>query len=62
MDEKELKLYLFERQSEIINLQREVIDDLFRVLMQYMTPEEADRLPALKKINQAATIRAELYG
>ena len=60
MDLPEIKLYLFERQSEIIRLQSEVIDDLFRELMQHITPEEAGSLPVIGRINEAARIRAEI--
>lgn len=57
---KEIELEIFESQSEIIRLQSDVIDELFRLLLQHVTAEELDRLPVLKKMNQAATIRAEL--
>lgn len=57
---KEIKLEIFESQSEIIRLQSDVIDELFRLLLQHVTAEELDRLPVLEKMNRAATIRAEL--
>ena len=60
MELPEIKLYLFERQSEIIKIQSEVIDDLFRELMQRITPEEAEHLQVIGKINEAARIRAEI--
>lgn len=46
--------------TEITKLQAEVIDDLFLLLMQHITAEEADRLPVIDKINRAATIRREV--
>lgn len=54
-----IRLELLESQSEIIRIQSEVIDDLFRILLQYMDAEEADRLPVIEKINRAASLRAE---
>jgi hypothetical protein len=57
---REIKLELFTKQSEIIQLQSEAIDDLFRVLVQHLEAEELDRLPALEKMNRAAMIRKEM--
>jgi hypothetical protein len=57
---REIKLELFTKQSEIIQLQSEAIDDLFRVLVQHLEAEELDRLPALEKMNRAAMIRREM--
>ena len=54
-----IRLENLESQSEIIRIQSEVIDDLFRILLQYMDAEEADRLPVIEKINRAASLRAE---
>lgn len=48
-----------ERLTEITKIQAEVIDDLFLLLMQHITAEEADRLPVLDKIAHAAEIRRE---
>ena len=56
----EIKLEIFESQSEIIRLQSEVIDELFRLLALHLEAEELDSLPVLEKMNEAATIRAEL--
>jgi len=50
------------QQSEIIGIQSEVIDELFTLLAQHITAEEADRLPVITKINQAAEIRREIGG
>ena len=44
----------------VTKMQADVIDDLFRVLMQHITVEEADALPVVAKINQIAQIRAEI--
>lgn len=57
---KEIKLEVFTSQSEIIRLQSEVIDELFRLLAMHLEAEELDRLPCIEKINRAAAIRTEL--
>ena len=49
-----------ERLSEIIKLQSEAIDELFKLLAQHISAMELDRLDAIDKIDQAAQIRAEL--
>lgn len=59
-DIQDIKLELFENQSEIIRLQSEVIDELYRLLAQHMEADELDRIPAVDKINQAAALRLEL--
>lgn len=51
---------IIEKQNEIIRIQSEAIDDLFRMLIQHITVEEADKLPALEKMNHAAELRKEL--
>ena len=56
---REIKLELFESQSEIIRIQSEVIDDLFRLLSMHMEAEELDNVPVVEKINRAASLRAE---
>ena len=56
---REIRLEIFESQSEIIRIQSEVIDDLFRLLSQHMEAEELDSLPVISKINEAATLRRE---
>lgn len=56
---REIELELFESQSEIIRIQSEVIDDLFRLLAQHLEAEELDNLPVVAKINRAASLRAE---
>ena len=56
---RDIKLELFNSQSEIIRLQNEAIMDIVDLLMHYMTIEEVESLPAMNKINEAAMIRAE---
>lgn len=51
-------LEIVETQNTIIQLQSQVIGDLFSLLMQHITAEEADALPVVAKINQAAELRA----
>ena len=58
-DMKDIKYEVFEAQSEIIRLQSEVIDDLFRLLAIHAELDEADTQAAIEKINRAAMLRAE---
>ncbi|MBQ9692492.1 MAG: hypothetical protein IJV70_04975 [Clostridia bacterium] len=51
-----------EQQNAVIRLQSEVIDELFILLLQHITAEEADRLPAIEKINTAAKLREKIPG
>lgn len=51
---------IIQRQNEIIRTQSEIIDDLFLLLMQHISVEEADRLPVVDKINHAAEICREI--
>lgn len=51
---------LFERQNEIISIQSEIIDDLFKELSQHVTAEELDRDPALEKIKRATELRKDI--
>ena len=46
-----------ERQNAIIRIQSGVIDELFCLLMQHISADEADALPAVKRINEAASLR-----
>ena len=50
------------KQNRIIKIQAEAIGDLFSLLMQHITVEEADQLPTVKKINLAAEIRSTIEG
>ena len=47
-------------QNEIIRIQSNVIDELFRLLSQHIAAEELDNLPAIAEINLAAQIKAEI--
>lgn len=38
----------------IVHLQADIIKDLFGILMQHITAEEADNLPVVARINTAA--------
>lgn len=51
---------IIETQNEIIKLQSDVINDLFRTLSNYMTLEEIDKMESVKKINLAAQIKSNL--
>ena len=51
---------IIERQNEIIRIQSDSVNELFRLLMEHITVEEADRLPVLKKLNNAAELKAEI--
>ena len=48
---------IIEKQNRIIQIQADVINDLYGLLMQHITVEEAEALPAVAKINLAANIR-----
>lgn len=56
---REIKLEIFESQSEIIRIQSEVINDLFRLLGQHLEANELDRLPVIEKMNKVAAFQAE---
>lgn len=49
-------------QGEIIDLQKEVIDELFGLLRQHIAAEEMDSLPCVEKINKAAEIKETMDG
>ena len=51
-----------ETQNSIIRIQSDVIDELFRLLLQHISAEEADSLPVLQKINTAASLRQDIGG
>ena len=51
---------IIERQNEIIRIQADFVNELFKLLIEHITVEEADKLPVLKKINLAAELRAEI--
>jgi len=58
-DLKDLKYELFEAQSKIIQLQKEVIDGLFLIIMLHGDITDDDTAAAVAKINEAAQLRAE---
>lgn len=49
----------YEAQSEIINIQKGVIDELFRLLAMHLSAVELDSLEVIDKINEAAALRRE---
>ena len=49
----------YEAQSEIINIQKDVIDELFRLLAMHLSTVELDSLEVIDKINEAAALRRE---
>ena len=51
-------LKIVEQQNAIIRIQSGVIDEIFILLMQHISADEADALPCIERINQAAQIRA----
>lgn len=51
-------LKIVEQQNAIIRIQSGVIDELFILLMQHISADEAGALPCIDRINQAAQIRA----
>ncbi len=53
-------LKMVDQQNTIIRIQSGVIDELFQLLMQHISVEEAESLPCIGRINQAAQIRAEI--
>ena len=50
-------LKVAETQDMIIRLQSEAIYDLFSLLLQHITAEEADALPVVDKINRATILQ-----
>ena len=49
-------------QEEIIQLQKEVIDELFAMLSLHISVEAEEMRPLIDKINEAAKKRAEVQG
>jgi succinate dehydrogenase flavin-adding protein (antitoxin of CptAB toxin-antitoxin module) len=49
-----------ETQNTIIRLLSDTVDELFRLLMQHISAEEADSMGVIRKINMAAELKAEL--
>lgn len=53
-------LKIIEQQNAIIRIQSGVIDELFLLLMQHISAEEAGSLPCVDRINLAAGIRRDI--
>ncbi len=53
-------LEIIDAQNTIIKIQSDTINELFALLMQHITAEEADKLPVVEKINLAARIRERI--
>lgn len=51
-----------DKMSKVITIQQSAINELFQLLMQHISAEEADSLPVVKEINHAAGIMAEIGG
>lgn len=57
-----------EKQNVIIQMQSGIINELFQLLMQHISVDEADALPVVQRINEAADLRkwmergGECYG
>ena len=56
---REIEAELLESQNEIIRIQSECIDELFRLLAMHLEPKDLSVIPVIEKINHAAMIRAE---
>ena len=50
-------LRIAEAQDSIIRLQSEIIYELFGILLQHISAEEASGLPVVDKINRAAILK-----
>lgn len=46
-----------EKQNIIIQMQSGIINELFQLLMQHISADEADALPVVHRINEAADLR-----
>ena len=49
-----------EKLNAIIDIQSGIINELFALLMQHISADEADSLPVIQKINTAASLRREV--
>lgn len=49
-------------QEYAMEVQKEIIDNLFSELSKYISPEELDNLECIKEINEAAKLRKYLDG
>lgn len=57
---EEKNLEIIETQCSIISMQSNIINELFSLLMQHISVQEADELPVIAKINEAARLRETL--
>jgi len=55
-------LQLVEKLTSVVRIQSEVINEIFQLLMQHISAEEADALQVTQKINRAAEIMKEVQG
>ena len=55
-------LQLVEKLTSVVRIQSEVISELYQLLMQHISAEEADALQVTQKINRAAEIMKEVQG
>ena len=46
-----------EKQNVIIQMQSGIVNELFQLLMQHISADEADALPVVQRINEAADLR-----
>ena len=51
---------IIDTQNTIIKMQSEIIYDLFGLLKQYVSVEELDNIPAIKKINDVTRMNEEI--
>lgn len=51
---------IIDTQNTIIKMQSEIIYDLFGLLKQYVSVEELDNIPTIKKINDVARMNEEI--
>jgi hypothetical protein len=51
---------VIEIQNEIIKLQSDSINELFRILAQHLTPDEIKTIPTLSAMSRAAKLNAQL--
>ena len=57
---KDSLVQAIEQMNVITRIQSEVIDELFLLLMQHISAEEAGQLLCIEKINMAAQIRRDI--
>ena len=55
-----LQVELYEAQNEIIRLQSECIDELFRLLAMHIELEELSNISAIKKLNEVTQAKNNL--